>query len=281
MKQIVRKLFRKILQIEIIWKLFYPIVRAGNFLQHQKDYHYHQKKEENFEKLKKHLYPPIVRNGPFKGLKYPEFISYGSAIFPKIIGSYESELHPIIEEFCKKEYSQIINIGSGEGYYAVGLAMRIPNAVIHAYELLPEAQKFIKQMAELNGVANRIVIHDKCTEEELLSFSYSNRTLIICDCEGAEKEIFKQQIIKYISKCDLIIEVHDFVDINISDYLYHLFYETHSIERIQSIDDIIKAKTYSYPELETLDLSTKYFALCEGRPTIMEWLILKSKYYNQ
>ena len=144
------------------------------------------KKEENFEKLKKHLYPPIVRNGPFKGLKYPEFISYGSAISPKIIGSYESELHPIIEEFCKKEYSQIINIGSGEGYYAVGLAKRIPNAVIHAYELLPEAQKFIKQMAELNGVANRIVIHGNCTEEELLSFSYSNRTLIICDCEGAE-----------------------------------------------------------------------------------------------
>jgi hypothetical protein len=280
MKQILRILFRKILQIEIIWRLFYPIVRVVNFLQYQKDYHYHQKKEEGFEKLKKHLYPPIVRNGPFKGLKYPDFISYGSAIFPKIIGSYEAELHPTIEEFCKKEYSQIINIGSGEGYYAVGLAIRIPKAQIYAYELVPKARKFIKQMAELNGVADRVVIKGKCTKEELVKFPFSNCALIICDCEGAEKEIFDKQVIKHILKCDLIIEVRDFVDITISDYLTNLFQETHSIERIQSIDDKIKARTYYYHELETFDLLTKYFALSE-RSAIMEWLVLKSRYYNQ
>jgi hypothetical protein len=281
MKQILRKLFRNILQIEIVWKLFLPIVKAGNFLQYQKNYYHHQKEREPFERLKAYLQSPIVRNGPFKNLKYPDFVSYGSAIFPKIIGSYEAELHPVIEELCKKEYSQVINIGSGEGYYAVGLAKRIPNAIIYAYELLPEARKFIKQMAELNGMANRIVIQGKCTKEELIKFPFSNRALIICDCEGAEKEIFDEQVVKHILKCDLIIEVHDFVDITISDYLTNLFQETHSIERIPSIDDLIKARTYAYPEIESLDLQTKHFVLSEKRPTRMEWFVLRAKSYNQ
>ena len=37
-----------------------------------------------------------VLNGVFAGMKYPEMESIGSALFPKLIGSYEKEIEPLI-----------------------------------------------------------------------------------------------------------------------------------------------------------------------------------------
>ena len=77
--------------------------------------------------------PLKVLYGPFKGMTYPDSTSIGSVWLPKMLGIYESELHDILEEICSKNYSTIINIGAGEGYYAVGLALRIPTSMIYAF----------------------------------------------------------------------------------------------------------------------------------------------------
>jgi hypothetical protein len=43
-----------------------------------------------------------VLNGPFRGIKYPAQIAKCSTFPPKILGSYESELSDLIEEYCLK-----------------------------------------------------------------------------------------------------------------------------------------------------------------------------------
>ena len=60
-----------------------------------------------------------VLNGPFEGMQYPNFESYGSASWPKLLGTYESELTNAILAKKDTDYSSIVDIGCAEGYYAV------------------------------------------------------------------------------------------------------------------------------------------------------------------
>ncbi len=127
----------------------------------------------------------IVQNGHFKGMKYIKRSS-GSALLPKILGSYEEPIQGWIREVIEdKKYENILDIGCAEGYYACGFAMRMPNTQITAYDIDEVARKNSTELKELNGLQN-IEIKAKCTHEELNLKSKPN-TLIFCDIEGFEK----------------------------------------------------------------------------------------------
>jgi hypothetical protein len=215
-----------------------------------------------------------VLHGPFKGMLYPAFKSIGSAIAPKVLGSYERELHQVLEEICLKDYSEIVDVGCAEGYYAVGLAMRLPKAKVYAFDTNADAIHLCKQMAQLNHVAERLITGSFCDAKVLQSIPYTKRALIISDCEGYEKQLFTKETVPFLATHDLLIEVHDFLDIEISSVIRQRFEGTHSIKAIQSIDDITKAHTYAYDELKkySLDVRRRFFA--ENRPHIMEWLYM-------
>src|SRR5262249_17496055 len=74
-----------------------------------------------------------ISGGPFKGMKYVGD-SRGSAFYPKLMGTYELELHGIIERLCQEQFDVLLNIGSGEGYYSVGMAMRCQRLKVIAAE---------------------------------------------------------------------------------------------------------------------------------------------------
>ena len=52
----------------------------------------------------------IVVNGPFKG-QLNKFAS-----IPRLLGTWEKELHPVVNEIINQNYDCIINVGSHEGY---------------------------------------------------------------------------------------------------------------------------------------------------------------------
>lgn len=224
------------------------------------------------------LFPDlIVKHGCFKGMKYPEAKAICSALFPKLIGSYEKEIQPILEKICREGYTEIVDIGCAEGYYAVGLAMRIPTAKIFAYDTNKDAIRLCKRMADLNNVGKRITAGSFCSVETLKSIPFMTKGLIISDCEGYEKKLFVEDTVPFIASCDLLIEIHDYIDINISSLIRQRFAETHEVEIIRSIDDIDKAKSYFYEELTGFDLESRKILLGECRPTIMEWFYMKSR----
>jgi methylase of polypeptide subunit release factors len=88
--------------------------------------------------------------------------SLGSALLPKLPGSYESEVHAALEMLLKQDYSTIVDIGCAEGYYAVGLALRLPNARICALDTDSRARDSCAEMARLNCVDGRIQIGSFC-----------------------------------------------------------------------------------------------------------------------
>ncbi len=216
----------------------------------------------------------IVRHGPFKGMRYPDAKAVGSVLVPKLLGSYERELHTVLERICSQQYSEIVDIGCAEGYYAIGLAMRIKSAKVFAFDTKPVALKLTRRMAQLNHVNERIVTGGFCDAATLRQLPLTEKALILSDCEGFEKELFKESVISSLAKHDLLIEVHDFIDIETSSIIRQRFEKTHQIESIQSIDDITKAHSYGYGELHDYDLATRKALLAERRPAIMEWFYM-------
>ncbi|PIE74605.1 MAG: hypothetical protein CSA18_04460 [Deltaproteobacteria bacterium] len=220
----------------------------------------------------------VVKHGPFQGMIYPDKKSVGSSFFPKILGSYELELHDVLNLICDSDYSCIVDIGCAEGYYAVGLAMRLKKTRIYAYDIEPEAINLCRKMCEINKLdMDRFVFGNLCTSEILLSIPLGEKALIVCDCEGCEKNLFSRSLVKSLYNHDFLIETHDCIDIDISTQLYDIFKETHNIKIIQSIDDILKAKYYEFKELEDYSLLEKKILLSENRKSIMEWFFAVPK----
>lgn len=275
MKEFIKKKLDRIAANNILWFFLEPFVKISIFLSNSR---IHGKENEHIKKLEKLLFKNlIIQNGPFKGVKYPEMNSICSTIYPKLLGCYEKELWNTIENLKNNKYTEIIDVGCAEGYYAVGLGMIIPNANVYAYDTDEKARALCEKMAILNNIKDKIIIKEKCTPEELSVFPFTGRGLIVCDCEGFEKELFNKENVINLTNCDLIIEAHDIFDITISTYLKEIFNKTHNIHSVKSIDDIEKAFTYNIIGLEKLNLSEKKEILSEQRGCIMEWLICTPK----
>jgi precorrin-6B methylase 2 len=206
--------------------------------------------EQELIALARSLFPELqVQRGPFRGLRYPSLESVGSALLPKLLGSYESELHPYFHKFSENSYDQIVDIGCAEGYYAVGAALLWPNAVVYAFDIDSSARKACQQMAVLNGVADRVRVESACYEETLRSLPLGNRALIISDCEGYEKTLFSESLVGHLSRHDFLIETHDFVNIETSSELKRVFCKTHTVTSVLSVDDIKKFTNIIFPSL--------------------------------
>ncbi len=148
-----------------------------------------------------------VMGGPFKGLRYSETCLLSHCSTQNLLGTYEIELHPWLEQLLSNKYERIVDIGAGEGYYAVGMAMRTAT-VVDAYETAGPVRRMCREMALLNGVNDLVRVHSWCDPKTLRKLT-GRRCLILSDCEGYETELFTTEVVPAIAQCDLIIELHD------------------------------------------------------------------------
>jgi len=206
-------------------------------------------------------------------LRYPHPRSVGSALLPKLLGSYESELHAGLEQLLANEYDTVVDVGCAEGYYAVGLGLRLGKAEIYAFDTDSRGRAACAEMARLNGVDSRVHIGGLCDKKVLHSLPLGAKALIVADCEGYEKELFDGEMCRFLARHSLIIEAHDFIDIDISSCLRASLSGLHHVQSIKSTDDIQKAHTYQYAQLEKYDTKERHLILGERRPAIMEWLV--------
>lgn len=149
----------------------------------------------------------IVLSGPFKGLKYINTIVWGS-ITPKWLGSYEAELHDVIEEIIQNQYNTIIDVGCAEGYYVLGLASRLPQARIYAFDIDFISRKQVLKIARLNNLAHQIVIGNYLTHELIEEVS-KGKTLLISDIEGYERNLLNPEQCAKLKKIDILVELHN------------------------------------------------------------------------
>jgi len=152
---------------------------------------------------------------------------------PKLLGTYEQELHPALERAIERSPSHVLNVGCAEGFYAVGMAMRLPHAMIYAADADPKAIRATMRNAELNEVAKQIVpigiIHPGEFDRNLTP----NHSLLIMDCEGAEFTLLNPQSDPVLSLVDMIVEVHP--EAGSPEDISRRFGKTHRCERLDYI----------------------------------------------
>ena len=78
----------------------------------------------------------VVMEGPLAGLDFLPQSAEGCHI-AKLLGCYEQPLLPFVEAAIQANYPTILNIGCAEGYYAVGMARRMPDTQVLAFDLKP------------------------------------------------------------------------------------------------------------------------------------------------
>lgn len=176
-----------------------------------------------------------VLSGPFRGLRYvPEAV--GSVHAPKLLGTYEAELRPQVEALITRAPDVVVNIGAGEGYYAVGLARRLPQARILAYEAEARGRDLIGRVAALNGVAPQIDVRGLCALDDLIaSLRGAKNPVVVIDAEGAEDLLLDPVKIPDLARAAILVEVHDFILPAIGDTLLRRFAVTHRHEEIWTV----------------------------------------------
>lgn len=217
-----------------------------------------------------------VASGPFHGMIYPSFESCGSQIAPKLIGSYEFELHGIIEQCIASEYARIIDIGCAEGYYAVGFAIRAREANVIAADTSSTARELCAAMASLNGVADRVTIAETIDSRALISLVADQRCLVLSDCEGYEKELFTADTSRHLGRSDLLIECHDYKDASITPTIISAFGDSHAITKIYSQDEFFRPHQYSDERTGGLPFAARRALMTEKRGPMI-WLFCRSR----
>jgi hypothetical protein len=275
-KYMIQQISKALAYNNLTWSLLRPFVKFAEGIRY-----YRKKKLEEplIAEIRQVLKEPVVIHGPFHGMRYPDYASFGSAIYPKILGCYEREIYPFIEQVLQRPYDSLIDIGSAEGYYSVGIALKnaqIPRIV--AVDINRDALQLVKKIAGLNGVGERIELSDGMNADQLGAACRGKRNFVFCDCEGFEREVFTNGNIQDLSRSDLLIEIHDSKSYRVSSYLNQLFSGTHRIQRVNSTDDMQKLNTYDYPELKNLSDAAKIRMMSEGRGSVQEWFFCEANH---
>jgi hypothetical protein len=172
------------------------------------------------------LRPPTVRNGPFAGLTYPgDRIAEVDAPVAKLLGTYEQELQGIFSAALDRGAQAFIDIGCADGYYAVGMARE--GATTWAWDIARSARRLCREVATLNGCADAVRVGKRFSVSSLDDIPTEN-ALLLCDIEGAERELMSPPLVKRLSDAHVVIEAHEAAAPGVEAYLRGLFAESHS-----------------------------------------------------
>lgn len=216
-----------------------------------------------------------VAEGPFKGMHYVESSS-GSAYFPKLLGTYEKELNKDIESFIAKDFKKLVNVGGGEGYFAVGFAMRLKNIKVEVFEPGFLACHLMEKMATINKVNSLLKINAKICEPSDLenALEKTAHNFIFMDVEGAELELLDPVKVPSIMNSSIIVEIHDTVSPDLGETIKNRLLETHSFHEVWAVDREISDLTISMG-WKRIFKSAFLNLMNEGRGSKMRWFIFE------
>lgn len=208
----------------------------------------------------------VVQAGPFKGMRYID-AAHCSTLAPKLLGAYELELHATVESVVARGYRNIVDIGAAEGYYAVGLAIRMPQSSIVAYESVAESRSALAKLARLNGVESRVRIEGEATIDALASENLAD-ALVIMDVEGYESALLDPAQLPGLHRATIIVEIHEMFVPGLTEALRRRFAPTHELQFLTPA----ARNTASYPALAPVPEQDAALLLDEMRdPTGAGW----------
>lgn len=181
--------------------------------------------------------------GPFRGMKLGPILQDAGFDCAFMLGTFEQEISLHVVEALAENPDVIINVGAADGYYAVGLALKAPNAKVIAFEMDDASAEQMLVVAELNGVSENVERRGECTPVSLAdSLEGAQRPFILCDVEGYEKILLDLEQVPALAQTYMLIEVHEGIVPGIIEEIETRFKPTHQVTRLpqrpRSLDDI-------------------------------------------
>lgn len=212
-----------------------------------------------------------VLAGPFKGLLLPMTGSWGGHA-ARLAGAYEEEISGQVEAALASRPRQIVDAGAAEGYYAVGIARRLPKSQILAYDIDPEARRICGVTVSSNNVTN-VSIRGRITPRELRR-CLDPEALVLCDVEGYERDLLDPLAAPQLRTAWIIVELHEFAVPGVTRTVVTRFAGSHDV---LLVDAELRSGTRS--QLAHLDDPVAQECMREGRPhePRMQWAIMRPK----
>jgi SAM-dependent methyltransferase len=212
-----------------------------------------------------------IWGGPFAGMEYVEAATEG-ALIPRLLGTYESELHPHLAAFAADGLDCVVDVGCAEGYYAVGLARMMPDVMVYAYDIDPRAREACMALAAKNAVGERVIIGGEFKPDGFEAFA-GKRVLVMLDAEGAEVDILQPALSPALAGMNLIVETHDVYRPGALALMIERFAPTHDITQV-----VQQPKTFDPPPwFNTLTHLDQLLAVWEWRMQPTPWLVMRPK----
>lgn len=215
----------------------------------------------------------VVMEGPLRGLDFLPQSAEGCHV-AKLLGCYEQPLSPFIEQAIQAAYPIILNIGCAEGYYAVGMARRMTDTQVLAFDLNPDAQKTCRALAEKNGVSDRVRVGALFKPEDFAGYS-DRKVLVMCDIEGSERDLLNPEAAPALKGMDIILESHECLVPGITQLLIGRFSATHEIVVVQ--DNGQRQLQNAPPWFNNLAHLDQLLAVWEWRSGPTPWLVMKAR----
>jgi SAM-dependent methyltransferase len=213
----------------------------------------------------------VVLDGPFRGMRYVDR-AVGSMAIPKLVGSYEAELHDWVHAILRRGYRRVIDVGCAEGYYAVGLARELPGGQVLAFDTDPLARRLCAAMARLNGVDGRVQVFGRC-DATRLNETLNSGTLVVSDCEGFEAELLDPAVAPRLIAADVLVELHDALRPGVTDLLLQRFRPTHEC----AVVGVSPRDPSGYASTSFLPPDDQRLAVSEMRSGDQRWAFLTSR----
>jgi hypothetical protein len=215
--------------------------------------------------------PAEVRAGPFRGMKYVDHSAEGCHL-PKLLGCYEHELQPFVEAAIRSGYDEVVNVGCAEGYYAVGLALRLPQATVHAYDIDEGARATCARVAQMNGVEGRLRVARAFTSASFHALA-GRHALFFIDIEGSELALLAASPDADLASFDFIIECHDAAPGQVSARLLERLGRTHATRLVANALPPLEPPAW----LDRMSHLDQLLAVWEWRAHPTPWLVAASR----
>ena len=220
------------------------------------------------------IFNNTVQEGPFKGMVISEDQFWGAGDkASKILGLYEKEIQNLINQIQEKNnFPTFIDIGGADGFFAVGSVKNNLFKNCEVFEISKRGRLSIEKSAIKNNVNDQISIKGEADEKILSLIENINNSVILCDIEGREYDLFSENLIKNMHPSNVIIEIHKNSNISLVEFenkFKNLFSITKITQNPRSLKD--------FSELKNFNDNNRALLASEGRSYIQEWWHLSPK----
>src|SRR4029077_19668780 len=131
-----------------------------------------------------------------------------------------------------------------------------------------QAARLCRELAQRNGVDNRVVFSGACDPAKLNEM-IQGETVIVCDCEGYEMELLDPLKVPKLANADLLVELHRVADptASVKETLTKRFAATHHFRFIP----LGSYDPRQYPLLQKLSPGDQQTAVRELRTGVNGW----------